>query len=174
MLESTSNQTEPSTFIRVGSIDLSGTVRLRIHSKPLEESICPDCVLDLDMLDELNLLIKTSSLAAKGNSGRRGCTTEELYKIIQTYFLEKVKLLVRDLAMNKMESMTVREATKMATNTRDSFTQYALKVKGKAEENIENMAFARLKKWGQLIEEFGIDDVATSFVSGYDETEKNS
>ncbi|GFH44321.1 hypothetical protein CTEN210_00795 [Chaetoceros tenuissimus] len=90
----TSSTTTDTSFIRIGSFDAVGEVRLKLKSRPLSKELCEDVVLDLDKLSELNRKIVKKSNAA---NGRVGCTTEELYEILQSYIEDKIKALVKSI-----------------------------------------------------------------------------
>lgn len=156
----TPSKKSTSTFVRVGSVDLSGHVVLRLHSRPLDQPVVPDLILDLDSLDELNSLIRSESSKKKDAGERRGCTTEDLYNIVQSYFAAKIRSLLSaaavDLASSALdpdrESDTVREAKRvvsgLASGARDAFGKYASGAQGETEERIRKKVAERLARWG--------------------------
>ena len=93
---STTGSAADTSFIRIKSFNATGEVRLKLKSRPLSKELCDDVVLDLDKLSELNRQIIKKANAAK-RTGRVGCTTEELYEIIQAYVKDQIKALVKSI-----------------------------------------------------------------------------
>ena len=93
---STTSSAADTSFIRIGRLNAGGEVRLKLKSRTLSMELCDDVVLDLDKLSELNRQIINKANAAK-RTGRVGCTTEELYDIIQSYVNDKIKALVKSI-----------------------------------------------------------------------------
>jgi hypothetical protein len=149
------SSSEASTFVRIGGIGVKGQIRLKLRSRPLDKDLCDDIVFDFDNLKTLSNQISAASKAAQEETGRRGCTTEELYDIIQSYFNrqihQRVKSSAVDIAMGafKPESggKTIRDAKKLFSIGRDVAMKYANDIGQKADEhvddNINNLGLSR-------------------------------
>jgi len=130
-----------STFLRFSSIDLSGTVKAKLRSRPLDRDIAPILAFDLDSLDHLNAQIQRYSDINLSQTGRRGCTTDELYLLIQDFVTEKVRVFVAsaayDLVTNTFQegdTAMVRDAKRLISEATSSILNYAVdasKAKGK-------------------------------------------
>ena len=144
-----------STFVRIGGIGVKGQIRLKLRSRPLDKDLCEDIVFDFDNLKTLSNQISAASKAAQKKTGRRGCTTEELYDIIQSYFNQQIQQRVKSSAVDtamgalKPESggKTIRDAKKFFSKGRDVAMKYANDIGQKAEEhvddNINNLGLSR-------------------------------
>ena len=144
-----------STFVRIGGIEVKGQIRLKLRSRPLDKDLCEDIVFDFDNLKTLSHQISAASKAAQKKTGRRGCTTEELYDIIQSYFNQQIQQRVKSSAVDtamgalKPESggKTIRDAKKLFSKGRDVAMKYANDIGQKAEEhvddNINNLGLSR-------------------------------
>jgi hypothetical protein len=144
-----------STFLRIGSIDLSGAVKATLRSRPLDRDIAPILAFDLDSLDLLNDEIKKLSDVNLSETGRRGCTTHELYGLIQAFVTYKIRAFVASTAHDLVtypfqddETATVRDVNRIlsgATSTLLSYVTDATKVKGK---HIHQYVTTRLENIG--------------------------
>ena len=144
-----------STFVRIGGIEVKGQIRLKLRSRPLDKDLCEDIVFDFDNLKTLSHQISAASKAAQKKTGRRGCTTEELYDIIQSYFNQQIQQRVKSSAVDtamgalKPESggKTIRDAKKFFSKGKDVAMKYANDIGQKAEEhvddNINNLGLSR-------------------------------
>mmetsp|Transcript_42572 Transcript_42572/g.43138 ORF Transcript_42572/g.43138 Transcript_42572/m.43138 type:complete len:387 (-) Transcript_42572:329-1489(-) len=153
--ETVDSSSEASTFVRIGGIGVKGQIRIKLRSRPLDKDLCDDIVFDFDNLKTLSNQISAASKAAQKETGRRGCTTEELYNIIQSYFNrqihQKIKSSAVDIAMGvyKPESggKTIRDAKKLFSIGRDVAMKYANDIGQKADEhvddNINNLGISR-------------------------------
>jgi hypothetical protein len=109
----------------------------------------------LDSLDVLNEEIKKCSDVNLSQTGRRGCTTNELYGLIQAFVTDKIRTFVAstayDLVTNPFqddETGTVRDLKRIlsgATSTILSYASDATRVKGK---HIHQSVTARLENIG--------------------------
>ena len=110
---------------------------------------------DLDNLNFLSNQISAASKAAHRETGRKGCTTEELYDIIQSYFSRQIQQLVKstavDIAMGAFNpedgGKTMRDAKTLLSIGRDVAIKYVKEVGQKADEhadeNLNNLGISR-------------------------------
>ena len=143
-----------STFIRIGSIQLSGNVTSEIRSRPLDRSIA-DVAFPMNAFDELNAQIRNVSEVNLAAAGRRGCTTDQVYDIIQAYFMGKLRKFLQDTAydvsagsLSEDGSKTVQEAKKLFASARTAVKRYADDASKKTGDNIEESLANRLEKLG--------------------------
>lgn len=151
--EEGSKSTASSAFVRFGNIEMSGEVRLRVKSKPLEKNLIEDIVIDLRQLHSLSRQIQVAAKKSEEVTGRRGCSTEELYEILSKYFGDQIKkflkLTATDLALNalirdKGESKTVNDVKRAWSGAVNAAMNYAQSVGDKAEGHIDES----LKQFG--------------------------
>jgi len=134
------------TFVRVGGIAMKGEIRLKLRSRPLDKDIHEDIVFDFGNLRDLSKQISAVSKVAYEKTGRRGCTTEELYDIIQSYFNRQIHQLVKSTALDialgvlKPENggKTAKDAKKILSIGRDVAMRYAKDIEKKADEHVDN------------------------------------
>ena len=138
--------TAGQTFVRVGGIAVKGEIRLKLRSRPLDKNLYDDIVFDLGNLRDLSKLISAVSKLAYEKTGRRGCTTEEVYDIIQSYFNRQIHQMVKSTAIYialgafnpEDKGKTVKDAKKILSIGRDVAMKYAKDVEKKADEQIDN------------------------------------
>jgi len=137
-----------SSFIRIGGIDLVGKAVVEIRSRILQKPITEDLVLELDAWKELSSEISkaSSNPKKKDDNGRPGCTTEELYKIIELYFSKKLKYLAATVLVDLVES-TTSKGDKQATTT----SILASKMK-KITSNIQNTFSTYTRDVGETLQ----------------------
>ncbi|KAL3907920.1 MAG: hypothetical protein SGARI_003305, partial [Bacillariaceae sp.] len=114
--------------------------------------------LDLDTLDELDRAIRSRSEDNLVNTGRKGCTTDEIYQILKQFFGQKVK----DLAYSNVEDVlqgrqanalqSIKNAWASTTNSASGYVDDAKdyteeKLQGKLSESL-NMGKDTIKKLG--------------------------
>lgn len=156
---STSQPSSSSSFITIESIDFSGKAIIKTHSRILNKELIQDVEIDLDNLDYLNDKIKDAAIKAtkqNGGGGRKGCSIEEVERIIQTHFNELIRKLLKfavaDLAFtafnnNKHEKennqknesyvlSSMKDMKKAMKGTKDAFVKYAKDVGVKTTEDI--------------------------------------
>lgn len=145
---------ESSTFVRIGSVDLSGKVRLEISSRPLERPITT-IVYGLDTLQDLNNEIREVSETNLADTGRRGCTMDEMYIILQTYFAGRIRNFLRDAAYDVTASSlldkgstTIKEARCLLASASDVIKNYADDVGRKKGDDLQELLAIRLDKLG--------------------------
>eukprot|EP01083_Nonionella_stella_P259043 884779_1 len=134
-----------SSFIRIGSISTTGEVRLHIKSRPLEKDLIPPVTFNMDIAKIINQEIQIASNRAQSDSldGRRGCTTEEVYQIIQSCFGQQaqdiLKSVAGDLTMAafKGSSRTVTDAKRVWLEVKDVAAKYAKDVGDKTGQELD-------------------------------------
>jgi len=143
-----------STFVRIGSIELSGNAIMEVRSRPLNRSIA-NITFGMDAFDDLNAQIRNISDANLDATNRRGCTTDEVYTILQNYFVEKLRRFLKDTvydvtrgSLSDEESNTVREARKLFASTSSVVKSYAGDAGKKTGESIQESLASRLEKLG--------------------------
>jgi hypothetical protein len=145
--------TESSTFVRIGSINLSGNVRLSISSRPLNKPIA-SIVYGLDTFKDLNNEILQMS-EANAVTGRRGCKMDDLYIILRTYFAGRIRNFLRDAAHNVTtgsfsdeESITVKQAKRLLASASDVIKTYADDAGRKKGDELQESLAVSLEKLG--------------------------
>ena len=121
-----------SAFLRIGSIYLSGAVKAQLRSRPLDRDIAPILAFELDLLDDLNNQIQRCSDFNLAQTGRRGCTTDELYELIQAFVTDKVRGFIAstayDLVTNPFQpddTRAVRDVKHFISGATSSLLSYA-------------------------------------------------
>lgn len=127
------------SFVRVESVDFSGNITCTFRSRPLQKDIAV-LQFDLDAFDELDRKIREQSDENLIQTGRKGCTTEELYSIVKTFFGRKIK----DLAASNVEDVlqgrelsTLQDIKRAWSSTSSSAAEYADDAKGWTEEKLQ-------------------------------------
>jgi hypothetical protein len=135
------------SFVRIGGIDFSGSVTCVFRSEPLKKDIAV-LQFDLDKLDELGRQIRERSDENLAATGRRGCTTDDLYKLIGNFYSQKLKGLaaqnLEDVFQGR-DSSTVNDIKKAWKSAGDSASAYVDgardwtegQLQGKVNESIE-------------------------------------
>jgi len=144
------------TFVRIGGIDLSGNITLSIRSRPVNQKLVPDFAFDLDMFDELDEKIQEASKKAKTETGRLGCTTEDLYDIIQSYFEARLKRLIQTAAVEiargsldpRSEVQSVQRVHKVMSGMKDAAINYAKSVGETVEDHLIHDVSRKLTELG--------------------------
>jgi len=141
---------DQGSFVRFNSIDLSKDLSVRVLSRPLKKKI-GTFSLDLDSTDEINELIRRKSDSNLRLTGRRGCTTTELAKILQEFIGGKVRQYakdrIEDIASSK-QSHIMEEADKLVTRASESVVNYAADAGRKKGSDIQNAVASKLARWG--------------------------
>lgn len=152
MMEEYYDSSAPSsTFVRIGSIDLSGNVTSEVRSRPLDRVIA-NLTFGMDAFEGLNEEIRNISEA---NLGRRGCTTDEVYDILRSYFAEKLRKFLVDTArdvsagsLSNEGSNTVKEAKKLFASASNAFKSYADDAGRKTGDSLQESLASRLERIG--------------------------
>jgi len=156
--ETTEDSLPPSTFIRIGCLDVEGSVRLKVISRALGgKELCPDFVFEMKNLAELSDRIKYASEESYRKTGRKGCTTEELYEIIEQFVKTKLRKrmgsTVTDIARGVLDpkyggSKTVEETKRALAGVRNTVDRYTKNVVDVTEKQVENKLARQLSRWG--------------------------
>lgn len=154
MLEDYDESSPSSTFVRIGSIQLDGNITCEINSRPLDRSIA-NVTFGMDAFEPLYRQIRNVSEANLASTGRRGCTTDELYALVQSYFLEKLRKFLSDAAEDMVVgavsdegSRTIREARKLLASAGEIAKSYAGDASKKTGESLQESLASRLEKLG--------------------------
>ena len=143
-----------STFVRIGSIQLSGNITSEIKSRPLDRTIA-NMTFGMNAFDNLSKEIRQVSEANLAATGRRGCTTDQVYDIIRAYFMKKLRKFLKDTAydvsagsLSEDGSTTVKEAKKLFASASNVIKSYADDASKKTGDNIQESLASRLDKLG--------------------------
>jgi len=148
------------SFVRIGSMDLSGTLQAQIRSRPLgagsEALLCPPWTLDLDTFDEWNTELQRLSNQNLVRTGRRGCTTLQLYDWLETYVGGKLRTVLSSTAYDLLASQpfaetdtdTVRRAKGFLRQARKTVFSYAKHASKKSGKDLQDNVMGRLESLG--------------------------
>jgi hypothetical protein len=139
---------KPNTFITIGSIDLSGQIILKLHSRVLDEQkIVNDLSIDLSTFDPINEQIKYESLKALEKNDRRGCTTDQLYEIIKesinSMINKALKRAATDITFRAMTNdqktgeAQLNQVKNVMESSKDTLLKYAKNVGKKTNNDID-------------------------------------
>jgi hypothetical protein len=146
-----------SSFVRIGSIDLSGAITATLKSKPLKKDIST-VKWDLNAFDVLDKEIRKLSKKNKAELGRAGCTTDELYALIQTYVGRKLREFLTTDMLVDLSAQGGKGMTDTVTKVAGSAKQTALKYVNDAGEwmgeKMHDKLAERLGAWGQSLDKF--------------------
>jgi hypothetical protein len=105
-----------------------------------------------DNLSKEILQVSEANLAA---TGRRGCTTDQVYDILRAYFMKKLRKFLKYTAydvsagsLREEGSTTVREAKKLFASASNVIKSYADDASKKTGDNIQDSLAGRLEKLG--------------------------
>lgn len=137
------------SFVRIGSIDLSGKIVAQIKSRPLKKDLT-EVKFALDAFDPLDEQIKTQSLENLAKTGRRGCTTDELYNLIQTFVGSMIKQALAETFEDVAGggTKTFDKVDNVVKLTRKSVTNYINDAGEWSEGQIQDKLNQSLAKWG--------------------------
>ena len=144
---------ESSSFVRIGSIDLSGSFVVSVKSRPLKREIA-SINYGLDAFDVLDKEIRNQSLENLASLGKRGCTTDELYTMLRKYFGNRIRELVARTLQDLSEGgeNTTRDINRVVKVTKDSVSKYVEDAGGWTGDRVQQMMADRLDKWGKSAE----------------------
>mmetsp|Transcript_31005 Transcript_31005/g.74899 ORF Transcript_31005/g.74899 Transcript_31005/m.74899 type:complete len:394 (+) Transcript_31005:22-1203(+) len=148
---------DTSSFVRVGKVDLSGDFSVILLSKPMKKDL-GTFKLSLDTFDELDKEIRFLSEKNLVENGRKGCTTDELYTLIQQYFGRKLRGLLIEVAQdlsNEDGSKTAESVNKIVGSARESVKKYANDARAWTGEKIDKNMSEKLAKWGESVDKLG-------------------
>lgn len=137
------------SFLRIGSIDMSGDICAHLKSRLFNKDIAV-ISWGLDFLDIINEDIRAQADVNLVNLGKRGCTTDEVYDIIRTYFTRHTKQFlvdrIEDLADGGKD--TIGAVHKIVDSTKENVLKYASDAGEWTEGQINDKLVRRLQTWG--------------------------
>lgn len=142
-----------SAFLRIGSIDLSGGINLILSSQTLSKQIA-SLTFDLDKLDPLDREIRNQADANLANAGRKGCTTTEIYSIIQAYFERIIKDIVTEVVGDLVVdggTQTKETANRLFGLTKASVSKYIEEAGGYTGEQAGKELSKRIEALGDSL-----------------------
>ena len=155
--DSSDGSSSGSTFVRIGGINFGGEIKVQIRSRPLDQKLCEDFVFDLQMLDDFSRRVNevATKEVSKEKGGRKGCTTEELYDIIEKYFRKKTQKIIKETAMDiinskispNTDSHTIINAKRTFVGVKDNVSDYAKKVRERTSNQMEQAVSRKMENW---------------------------
>lgn len=135
--------------MRIGRIDLSGDVIAKLKSRPLQKDLA-EVKFDLDTFDSLDDQIKIQSLENLAGTGRRGCTTDELYVLIRNYIGGILMQVLADIFEDVTTggSATLEKVERVVNLTKKSVSEYVNDTTDWSGKILQEKMAERLKKWG--------------------------
>ena len=128
---------------------MSGDICVCLTSRPLGKEIAA-IKWDLDMLDSLNEDIQLQADVNGKEVGRKGCTTDQIYLLLRTYFARRTKQFfsetLEDISEGRME--TLHAVSKVVSSTKDNVLKYAGDVGDWTEGQLNKKVMSRLQQWG--------------------------
>lgn len=170
MMSESSETTDPEdySFVRIGSMDLSGNLRAVIRSRPLGRDVCPPWILDLDSFDKWNDELRRLSKENLAESGRRGCTTNQFYDWVGKYVGDKLRSVLTSTAYDlatqpfaEQDTDTVVRAKGLFAQARRAVTSYALQATTKSGRELQDSVKLQLDSLGRARLGIGLDENAT-------------
>lgn len=156
MAAESEGETSDYSFVRIGSMDLSGNLKAEIRSRPLDgREVCAPWMLDLDTFDVMNTELQLLSDNNLVQTGRRGCTTLQLYDWLETYVGGKLRAALSatafDLASQPFadaDTDTVRRAKGFLNEARKTVFSYANHASKKSGRDLQDNVMGRLDAMG--------------------------
>lgn len=152
---SETTDSEDYSFVRIGSMDLSGNLRAVIRSRPLDHDVCPPWILDLDSFDEWNDELRRLSKENLAESGRRGCTTNQFYDWAGKYVGDKLRSVLTSTAYDlatqpfaEQDTDTVVRAKGLFAHARRVVKSYALQATSKGGRELQDSVKLQLDSLG--------------------------
>lgn len=142
---SASTEDQDDGFVRFGSVNLSGNIKLTLASKPLGQDL-HSSAFDLDVTDDVNEQIASLSDNNLQLTGRRGCTSNELSDLLESFFKLKIRDFLRQLAENP--DRTKEDAMTLLSRAGDSIRSYASDAGKKKADDIKDTLVAKLDEFG--------------------------
>ena len=145
-----SSSTNSNSFVTIGSIDLSGKAILKLYSRTLDKELVDDIqLLNLENLNKLNQRIQNESQKALERYGRRGCSTGDLYNIIETYFNQLLRRILTqaatDITLGALTNNNIgtgldsinKDVKNVLSSSKEMILRYAKNVGDKTNNDIE-------------------------------------
>jgi hypothetical protein len=135
-----------NSFIRFNSIDLSKNMTVTVKSRPLKKDL-RIFRFDMDDTDDFNTLIQQASDLNLLETGRRGCSIDELVLLLKNYMVKKVRSFAIDKAQDVAfdAGSSLEEADRLLTQAVMDYTGDAGRKAGK---ELHKVVEAKLNKWG--------------------------
>jgi hypothetical protein len=133
-----------------------------LKSRPLNRDLAK-VSLALDTFDPLDERIKAKALENLANSGRCGCTTDEIYDLIQSFVSGILKQVVAEIFEEVTESNISEQFERVVTLTQRSISKYINETGEWSGKQIESKLSKRLLDWGLTKNETQSKDVISSF-----------
>lgn len=120
-----------------------------MKSRPLKKELA-EVRFALDTFDPLDDQIKAQSLENLANTGQRGCTTDELYTLIQKYVSGILKQVLADTFddVTSGGTKTSERMEKVVSLTKKSVSKYINESGEWSGQQLQDSLSSRLKKWG--------------------------
>ncbi len=149
--KSGNKQTEvsSSSFVRIGSIDLSGNIVAILKSRPLKKDLA-QVQFSLDTFDPLDEQIQVQALENLANTGRRGCTTDELYALIQRFVIG----ILKNSLLEAFDNVAIdgpqmpKVVGKVVTLTKKSVSNYINEAGEWSGKELQERLSKGLRQWG--------------------------
>jgi hypothetical protein len=112
----------------------------------------------LDKLDELDRQIRERSEENLATTGRRGCTTDDLYKLIASFYGKKLKGMLAqnvDDIFQGRDASTVSDVKRALKSTTDSLTGYVDEAKDWTEGKLQGKVNESLQIGKQALDKVG-------------------
>ena len=156
ILVSSSEGHQSSETVRLGSIDLSGTARVHLVSKPLQRDLGL-MELDMDSFDDFTSQMQAATERNFKESGRRGITSTEMTTMLQSYFMKKIRAYLRDAIENISGDTTqaVADAKGLAHEAFGSLRSYVSDATRKKGQDLKEAAAARVGMSPEALAEIG-------------------
>ena len=135
-------------------MDMSGTLRVTIRSRPLNnQDLCPPWEINLNNFDDWNAELQLLSNQNLIETGRRGCTTLQVYDWIGRYINTMVRKVVASTAYQLAtqpfaEHDSIRKAKGFLKETKKSVWSYAKQATQKSGKDLQDNVVERLETLG--------------------------
>jgi hypothetical protein len=151
------------SFLRIGSIDMSGDICARLKSRPLNKDIAV-MSWGLDFLDIINEDIRAQADINLEKLGKRGCTTDEVYDILRTYFARRTKQFLTDTIEDLADGGkdTIEAVHKIVGSTKENVLKYASDAGEWTEGQVNDKLVRRLQTWGTTLSDKLNEEALTS------------
>ena len=145
---------------------MSGDIYACLTSKPLGKQIA-SITWDLDVLDDFNKDIISQSEINKREFGRKGCTTEELYILMRTYFARRTKQFFSETLEDIADGgkMTIDAVNKVVSSTKANALKYAGDVGEWTEGQLNDRVATRIQRWGEKFTDRVTDEAQKSVLA---------
>lgn len=150
----TSDEIDESTFLRIGSILLAGDLVVQLHSRPMGKDLTT-LSFGLNKIEPLERKIRTKAEENLATIGRRGCSTTEVYSMIQSYFGKLIQKSLADTVGDLVADGGKETWGKLAifkSKTKDSIRHYVDEAGEWSGHEMGKKLTDRLEIWGESLE----------------------